>query len=97
MIIEQTTLDFNRVIHANSARAYHEERKELGKRAMAILAEIRINGGGTDRQIMQRMGFFDPNCVRPRITELIDAGLLQEVANIECKITGKMVRRVEVV
>ena len=48
----------------------------------------------TDREIAAGMGFPDMNCVRPRITELVEAGLLREQDSVRCPVTGKTVRRV---
>lgn len=42
------------------------------------------------------MGFPEPNAVRPRITELIAAGFLQEVGEKRCPVTRKTVRVVDV-
>lgn len=83
-------------VHAHSAEAYFAELPKLNRRAAAILHEIRENGKGTDREIMRRMGFTDPNAVRPRITELVDAKLLEEVGETTCPITRKTVRVVDV-
>lgn len=83
-------------VHANSIEAYHSEEPKLSARAGAILAWIHVHGAATDRQVVSGMGFLDMNTVRPRITELIDAGMLEEIGNIRCVTTGKTVRRVDV-
>lgn len=80
------------MIHANSHAAYHQERKKLSRRAMLILAWIDLNGQHTDREVMRGMGFSDMNSVRPRITELVDAGQLVEVRDVRCPVTRKTVR-----
>jgi hypothetical protein len=83
------------VIHANSRAAYYIEQPKLPKRISAILSWLTANGEATDRQIAQGMGFGnDLNAVRPRITECVRDGLLVEVTNIECPVTGKLVRKV---
>jgi predicted HTH transcriptional regulator len=82
-------------LHDNSLSAYRAEEAQLSKRAEAVLDWIKVNGPRTDRQVMQGMGFSEPNAVRPRITELIDAGKLMEVAHVRCPITGKTVRVVD--
>ena len=84
------------VIHANSIQAYHAEKPKLSRRATAILAYITEHGPHTDREVMRGMGFAEPNAVRPRITELVDAGLLMEVGDVTCPTTHKRVRRVDV-
>jgi hypothetical protein len=83
-------------VHANSIAAYREEEPNLSRRAIAVLGWVRIFGPHTDREIMEGMGFTEPNAVRPRITELIDAGKLMEVGSIRCPVTGKTVRRVDI-
>lgn len=83
-------------MHENSVAAYHAEESKLSRRARAILAYITLAGPRTDRQVMQEMGFSEPNSVRPRITELIEAGKLMEVCSRRCEITGKSVRVVDI-
>lgn len=48
----------------------------------------------TDREIAAGLGYTDMNCVRPRITEMVSAGLLIEADSVRCPCTGKTVRRV---
>jgi DNA-binding Lrp family transcriptional regulator len=79
-------------MHANSLAAYHSEADRLSKRAWLVLAYLQEHGPLTDRQVMQGMGFSEPNCVRPRITELVEAGKLIEIKSVRCSITGKTVR-----
>ena len=43
---------------------------------------------------MKRLGYSDPNAVRPRITELIKKGFLEESGVIVCAFTKKRVRMV---
>lgn len=67
----------------------------LGRRAAAILAWVRARANPeTDRAIAAGLGFADMNAVRPRITEMVEAGLLAEVGEIRCPVTGKPVRTV---
>ena len=84
-------------VHENSIAAYHADLARLSARAADVLAWIRQHGPCTDRQAMAGMGFSEPNSVRPRITELIDLQLLREVGSVRCSVTGKTVRRVDVV
>jgi hypothetical protein len=84
------------VIHENSLDAYRAEQPRLSARAMRVLEWIEAHGAATDRQVMHGLGFKDPNAVRPRITELVDAGRLLEVRNTKCPETGKTVRVVDV-
>lgn len=83
-------------MHRNSLTAYAEEEARLGSRAAQILALLRTDGPLTDRQVCARMGYADMNSVRPRITELIDNKLIEEVDDIRCPVTGKKVRQVAV-
>ena len=62
-------------VHKHSAEAYHQALPGLNSRSLLILAWLRQHGPATDRQVMRGMGFSEPNAVRPRLTELIDAGL----------------------
>jgi len=83
-------------VHENSRRTYHEEAATIGKRAMDVLRFYRHCGGAvTDRDCMSALGFTDMNSVRPRITELVKAGVLREAGEVEDRITGKRVRLVE--
>jgi predicted HTH transcriptional regulator len=84
------------VIHDNSIQAYRAEETKLSRRADAVLAWITRHGPHTDREVMEGMGFREPNAVRPRITELIESGRLMEVGNVRCPVTGKSVRRVDI-
>lgn len=85
------------MIHSNSASAFSEEREtgRMSKRAAAILRWLNARPRPfTDREVMTGMGFQDPNQVRPRITELIHMGILEEVDSVKCPVTGKTVRRI---
>ena len=83
-------------MHNNSIKAYREEFPKLSKRASDIYFFLLNNMeiGFTDRDIKNYMKFEDMNMVRPRVTELIQQGLLEEVDKITCKVTGKTVRMV---
>ena len=78
-------------MHANSLAAF--DGVELGKREALVLSCYLLAGVAiTDRDAMLRLGFTDPNAVRPRVTSLVDRGLLQEIGNVRDEITGKRVR-----
>lgn len=83
-------------VHQNSIAAFHEEEGRFGARAGAILAWIHVHGEATDREVMLGLGFTDPNSVRPRISELIDSGDLEEVRSTRCPHSRKTVRVVDV-
>lgn len=83
-------------VHQNSIEAYHSSGPLISRRARMVLDWVRANGSATDRQVMDGLGFREPNQVRPRITELVDAGELREVGSTSCPVTGKTVRLVDV-
>jgi hypothetical protein len=84
-------------IHPNSVLAFWQGRDDLfGKRHQKVIAVLRTHTYAmTDRMVMNACGFFDPNAVRPRITELVEAGVVVEAGNTECPITHKTVRLVK--
>ncbi len=78
--------------HQNSIAAHRGNR--YGERCRAIMEAIK-KGPGTDRDIMHRLGKVDPNSVRPRVTELVKVGALEEVGTQIDAETGKTVRVVD--
>lgn len=84
--------------HSNSLAASEQMGSVITARRAAITAWLRDHGPATDRQV--RDALFGPgadmNMVRPRITELLDAGALRECGSVECEITGRKVRLVTV-
>ena len=86
-----------KTVHANSVESYYTNPAELGKRAAEVQAWFRRQvEPASDRECMAGLGYTDMNSVRPRITELIQVGILREVGNRTDPITGKRVRLVEV-
>ena len=83
-------------VHQNSIAAFYQEQTKLSRRAADVLWFIREHGACTDREVMNGLGFSEPNAVRPRITELLEAGLLVDVGNTRCHFTGKTVRKVDI-
>ena len=83
-------------MHNNSIKAYREEFPKLSRRASDIYYFLleHLELSFTDRDIKQQMKFPEMNNVRPRVTELIQQGLLEEVGKTICKVTGKTVRMV---
>lgn len=83
----------NHKMHANSLAAYATS--DFNARERAIL---RILVGSscplTDREIMERLGYTDPNSTRPRVTELVKSGVLRECGKVEDQTTHKPVRTV---
>jgi hypothetical protein len=87
-------------MHEHSLEAHTIERDSgrLSKRAAQIvwvLSELRDwRKGATDRDILGALGLFDMNSVRPRITELIKCGKLEECGSMRDPATNKRVRLV---
>lgn len=85
-------------MHTHSHLAFEamQEEGKLSRRKAAILQWLLANPRPwTDREIAAGMGYYDMNAVRPRITELVQSGILEECASILCPITRKRVRRVQ--
>jgi len=87
----------SRTMHANSLDAYHEGRLEdFTKRQREILGAFAQRVTLTDRECLAALGYADMNAVRPRITELIDQGVLREIGGTSCPVTKKRVRVCEI-
>ena len=81
--------------HPNSSASLAGERGNgrLGRRAEAVLIYLSASQDPrTDREVATALGFDDLNAVRPRITELLELGLVVETGSIVCPVTGKTVR-----
>lgn len=79
-------------VHEHSRQAYRAERPNLSARAKLVLEWVRLHPGTTDRDIRAGLGYADMNAIRPRVTELVEAGKLVEVGARRCPVTGKTVR-----
>ena len=80
------------VVRENSVKAYNEEEFKLHSRSELVLEVIKGQEGLTSRQIVVELGFSDVNSVRPRLTELLKAKLIQEgKEKIKCEVTNKSV------
>ena len=77
-------------MHENSLEAYEEERERLRSRSQKILGIYA--GAMMDRDVKEALGFGDMNAVRPRITELVDKGLLVECGKTVDPSTRRTVR-----
>jgi hypothetical protein len=86
----------NRGHHENSREAHASGHGPASGRRAEILRYVAAHGDCTDRDICA--GLFGPgrdmNLVRPRVTELLRAGLLIEAGNVRDPVTGMTVRRV---
>jgi hypothetical protein len=74
-----------------SLDAYHTL-EDLGQRQWQVYHAIQQlwfkQGGPTDREIARYLGYSDPNKVRPRRKELLDAGLIVEGGKRVCSVSG---------
>jgi hypothetical protein len=83
--------------HPNSTEALKTCADTLNKRQKAIFYHLFYSGPATDREVKEKLGYTDMNQVRPRITELLRAGLAIEVSETVCPTTGQTVRVVAAV
>ena len=85
------------MIHQNSRDSYNEIKPELkGRRKAIYLVMLKHGTRLTDREIKDKMGLSDMNAVRPRITEMIKSGHVEEVESVKCPVTNKTVRKVRI-
>jgi ABC-type lipopolysaccharide export system ATPase subunit len=84
-------------VHPNSIIGYHDldtsEMRRLVKSAYEKNPSIPL----TDRQVKETLGLNDMNKARPRISELIKAGVLAEYGKTKDYLTKKTVRLVGLV
>ncbi len=79
------------MIHANSRASFRE--CDFTDREREIVREYRdAIQPLTDREVMQRLGFADPNMVRPSITRMVERGFVVEVRNVYDPRTNRRVR-----
>ena len=84
-------------MHAHSLEAWRSGQLAIfNHREVEVLRALEKLGAATDREIMVHLGRIDPNYVRPRVTELVKAGLLDESGECRDPISGKTVRRVRI-
>ena len=89
--------DVRRAQHINSLLSWFEGQEELfSKRERQILRVLDEVHTASDREIMGKLNFDDPNKVRPRVTGLVKDGVLVEVGSKVDDITGKTVRIVSI-
>lgn len=81
--------------HTNSLTAHRQITPTLTGRRAQVLDFLRHHGPATDRQIMRGLGFSDPNAVRPRITELLDMGLITQAGTTTDPTTHMQVRLIK--
>lgn len=87
----------NRAVHNNSLAAYWSGQEgAFSKREKDVLLALGAIGKGTAREIMIRLGFTDMNSVRPRLTELLKARVIEECGSVIDSETRKQVMRLRI-
>jgi len=81
-------------VRENSIDTYIALKDHLSGRQAEVYEYIEKNGRSTERQIKDGLGYNDMNAVRPRVTELIESGLLIEGMKIRDETTGRPVRTI---
>lgn len=85
-------------VHTNSLDAYYQGKLDVfPRRSVEVLRALSTLGMASDRDVCEHLGFADMNCVRPRITELIKEGVLQEMGTQVDPVTRRHVRVVRIV
>lgn len=82
------------MIRQTSLMAYQditEDKKLLNYRYNQIINIIHNSYGMTDREIADKLGYKDPNKIRPRRNELMKKGIIIDCGKRPCRITGKFV------
>jgi hypothetical protein len=81
------------MIHDNSMSSY-DELDGLNRRCRAVISALSDLGRATDRRIKDYLNLPDMNNVRPRVTELLKIGVLEECGNQLCHVSNRNVRLV---
>ena len=89
---------YSHEMHENSLRALREALDSgafnAREKQILLVYQRRPEKPFTDRDVMDELGYHDPNMVRPRITELVDKGWLSECDEGRVdRATGKLVRQ----
>ncbi len=61
----------------------------IGERESLVLKFIMENKNLTDSEIYKRMGYENPNAIRPRRRSLVQYGLIKDNGKRVCSVTGK--------
>lgn len=79
------------MVRDTSVLTYHQVLEEgfLAEREIEVYKTIKILGEPTDREIAAHLNYADPNMVRPSRKHLVDRGLLIEVAQRTCAVSGR--------
>ena len=57
--------------------AYYESMETAPTRKKEVLSALKQYGPMTSEEIMERLGYTNPNSVRPRLSELKESGLIE--------------------
>lgn len=81
------------MVHENSLISYIEEKQEgkIGKRQAEVFNYLKNVKSATAREIMIGLKYTEMNQVRPRLTELKEYNLIQEINKVKDKVTNKTV------
>lgn len=79
------------ITQATRQAAYEDIKPQMGPRQDMIYWCLVQHGPMTADRIMTRIGKRDPNNVRPRLTELRQAGMVRVCGKGPSAVTGKMV------
>lgn len=71
----------------------HQETGKLGNQARSILHKMDLNKEYSRREIVQLTG-LELSSVCGRVNEMLQAGVLKEVSQRKCSVTGKTVKPV---
>ncbi len=77
------------LVRFTSALAYGQVER-LGEMQRLVYDCIANNPGLTDREITEELCLKDPNAVRPRRFELVEAGLIVEGEKRKCAVTKRL-------
>jgi hypothetical protein len=71
----------------------HKETGKVGNQAMSIFHKMDLNKDYSRREIVQLTG-LELSSVCGRVNEMLQAGLLKEVSQRKCSVTGKTIKPV---
>ena len=63
--------------------------QKLGRKQQTVYEVIKRFPDSTDRELAKRLGFTDPNNVRPRRFELVELGWVVLSGRKRCSISGR--------
>ena len=76
----------------NNSMLSSRQVERFNRRRLILSAYDKAGEPLTDRQVVDIIGYRDMNSARPRITELVEEGILKEVGTVEDHLTKRTVR-----